>query len=578
MTAMPLTSHAGLKTRVSPELELLLCSLRQKNPENVDRMTALVAGELNWSEVLAYALEHKVIPTLYERVHELDLGLIPKEKREALAELAHIIAKNNFVFLSEMLRLNRLFESAQISAIPFKGPALALLAYPNFAQRTCVDLDFVVSQSEIPNAAALLQSEGYVPQFSVAEMNAGRHGPAPGQYAFAPNERPCYLELHTERTLRYFSKPLDLEEVNSRLLRLEIGGQTLRTFSVEDLLVMLCVHGAKHFWERLAWIVDIAHMVTVREVNWDFLLETADDLESMRLLLLGLYLAHEMVGAALPPSVLEQCRRDKRVQWLAQKVILSYTDSSASINGVWPRAIFRLRSSDRFLRGLRHLVRLSTKPTESDRQSIQLPGYLAPLYRVFRPFRLLREYGLGLINRRAKTDLAIYLPTPANMVQEMLRLAQLGPEDILYDLGCGDGRIVVAAAKKFGIRAVGVDINPARIAEARANARHDGVGDRVQFILGDAKKVDFNKATVVTMYLGADANLRLVDRLRSELRPGARIISRDFPIYGWEADHTENHVLSNGAPTALYLWVIKNQDTVVSSTATDSVTGNSSPR
>ena len=106
------------------------------------------------------------------------------------------------------------------------------------------------------------------------------------------------------------------------------------------------------------------------------------------------------------------------------------------------------------------------------------------------------------MNRRSKPDLAIYQPTPQEIVDQMLRLADISPGDVLYDLGCGDGRIVVAAAEKYGIRAVGVDINPARIAEARENARRHGVEKRVQFILGDAKKADFSDATVITMYLG----------------------------------------------------------------------------
>jgi len=109
------------------------------------------------------------------------------------------------------------------------------------------------------------------------------------------------------------------------------------------------------------------------------------------------------------------------------------------------------------------------RPTERDRQTTRLPRFLAPLYMLARPWRLLREYGLGF-QRRPKLDLAIYDPTPKEVVDEMLRLASVRPGDVLYDLGCGDGRIVVAAAEKYGIRGVGVDISPQRIAEAHANA------------------------------------------------------------------------------------------------------------
>src|SRR4029077_505040 len=265
------------------------------------------------SEMLACAVQHKLTPVLYECVRDLNAGWLPQGQRDTLTELARTTVKSNLAFLIEMLRLHGAFEAAQIPAIPFKGPALAWLAYPNFTHRTCVDLDFVVLQRYLPEAMTLLQAQGYIPLFSPIEARAGQDGPAPGQYAFAPCDKRCFVELHTERTLRYFSSPVNLKEMTSRLIQFEIGGQRLSTFSVEDQLVMLCVHGAKHFWERLAWIVDIANLITVQEVNWPLLSMGAAKTKSTRLLFLGLYLAHEMVGASLPQPVLDRVRGDTQV-------------------------------------------------------------------------------------------------------------------------------------------------------------------------------------------------------------------------------------------------------------------------
>jgi SAM-dependent methyltransferase len=167
----------------------------------------------------------------------------------------------------------------------------------------------------------------------------------------------------------------------------------------------------------------------------------------------------------------------------------------------------------------------------------------------------LREYGFGF-RRKVDLDLAMYDPTPQGVVDQILQLANVGPGDVLYDLGCGDGRIVVTAAKRYGVRAVGVDVNPRLIAEARANARREGVESQVEFLEQDAKTVKISEATVVTLYLGADGNLRLVERLRSELGPGARVVSRKFQIYGWIPEKVEEDVLPDGSRTALYLWRI----------------------
>jgi hypothetical protein len=558
-----------LKNKISPELELVFCSARARSSENDEHIKTLLAARLNWSEILACSIEHKIVPVLHDRLCALDEGQLERGQLETLAELARMTGRYNLAYMSELLRLCAQFEAAKIPAIPFKGPALAWLAYPNFARRTSVDLDFVVPQRYIPEATALLQAHGYKPQFNLIEAQAGYSGPAPGQYAFTPSDERTFVELHTERTLRYFSRSLDFDALNLRAIQLDIGGQKIRSFSVEDLLVMLSVHGAKHFWERLSWIVDIAQLITVRNVNWELLWQIAAQLQSTRLVLLGLYLAHEVIGASLPPSVLERARGDAQVRWLASKVLEQYAENSNSVIGVWPRALFRLRSSDGFLQGLRQLIRVSLKPTESDRETIHLPGSLSSLYAFVRLIRLLGEYGLGL-KRNLKPDLAVYQPTPLDVVEQMLRLAKVSSDDILYDLGCGDGRIVVAAAEKYGIRAVGVDVNPTRIAEARVNARRHGVEKRVQFILGDAKKLDFTEATVITMYLGADGNLRLLDQLRSQLRPGARIVSRDFQIYGWPPERTENCTPSDGVPTSLYLWTIQNQNPALPATKFDS--------
>jgi len=382
-----------------PELELVICSTRPKSPDTDSLLHALLSQGLNWSQVLACANEHKVGPVLQERFATLDESWIAPEQKEQLAELTRDLGKNNLADMGEMLWLDALFETAGIPAIPFKGPAFAWLAYKNFAQRSSVDLDFVLPQRCIPAATALLQAHGYTPDFSPAEAHAGERGPAPGQYAFAPSGRRRYVELHTERTLRYFSRPIDLDELSARALRVKIGGREITVFSAEDLLVMLCVHGGKHFWERLSWIVDIAQLIRAREIEWEKLLSIAAKLESVRALLLGLYLAHELSGAELPAPVLERARADANVRWLARKVLDQYEGISDPSAGIIRRAAFRLRSCDRFGLGLRQLMRLSLSPTESDRDLVRLPRFLSPLYIVLRPMRLLGKYGLGLIRK-----------------------------------------------------------------------------------------------------------------------------------------------------------------------------------
>jgi SAM-dependent methyltransferase len=145
--------------------------------------------------------------------------------------------------------------------------------------------------------------------------------------------------------------------------------------------------------------------------------------------------------------------------------------------------------------------------------------------------------------------------TPPEVVVEMLRLARVGSDDVVYDLGSGDGRIVIAAARDFGARGVGIELDPDLVTEAARNARRAGVAERTRFLRQDIFDADFSEATVVTLYLWPDVNLRLRPKLLSQLKPGSRIVSHDFPIGDWQPARVVNfkgpertHVLS--------LWIV----------------------
>ena len=152
-----------------------------------------------------------------------------------------------------------------------------------------------------------------------------------------------------------------------------------------------------------------------------------------------------------------------------------------------------------------------------------------------------------------------YVPTTEAAVQEMLKLANVKSTDLVYDLGCGDGRIVIAAAKTFGARGVGIDIDPQRIREAKENAKKAGVESLVRFEENDLFKADIHKATVVTLFLLSSVNLRLRPRLENELRPGTRIVSNTFEMGDWKPD--KEATVATESPGAflsrrLFLWIV----------------------
>ncbi|SFK65716.1 SAM-dependent methyltransferase [Proteiniphilum acetatigenes] len=166
-------------------------------------------------------------------------------------------------------------------------------------------------------------------------------------------------------------------------------------------------------------------------------------------------------------------------------------------------------------------------------------------------FALLFLCGALQLNAQQITLDVPYVPTPQNVVEGMLDLANVGKGDVVYDLGCGDGRIVITAAKKYEATGIGVDLNPERIKEASQNAREAGVEDKVTFYEGDLFNFDFSKASVLTLYLLPDVNLKLMPKILSEMKPGSRVVSHAFDMGNWKPDE---QISVNGS--TVYLWIV----------------------
>jgi SAM-dependent methyltransferase len=161
--------------------------------------------------------------------------------------------------------------------------------------------------------------------------------------------------------------------------------------------------------------------------------------------------------------------------------------------------------------------------------------------------------GAGVLQRPSRAPDIFFAPTSEPVVYEMLQLANVTRDDVVYDLGSGDGRIVILAAQKYGARGVGIELDPKLVAIARRTAREIGLDSRVAFVEGDLFTADISEATVVTLYLSTAVNRDLEPKLRRELKPGTRIVSHQFPIGRWAADRT---LRSREDGTTLFLWTV----------------------
>ena len=155
-----------------------------------------------------------------------------------------------------------------------------------------------------------------------------------------------------------------------------------------------------------------------------------------------------------------------------------------------------------------------------------------------------------------KASLAPFVASPEMIVEEMLRLAEIGKDDVIYDLGSGDGRIVLAAARLYGARGIGFELDPDLVRRSTESARRAGIAHLVEFRQQDVLTVDLSPATVVTIYLSRDANLKLRPALRSQLRPGSRVVSHDFDMGDWPPVAVRQLLDESGITRTMYLWRI----------------------
>lgn len=378
-----------------PEKQFLACcSHTYLDPTLAQKISQLLEHELDWDYILDEAEENSITPLVGRQLQAIPRDAVPATVTERLKNACRANTIRNLFFSAELTKILELFRSHGIRSIPYKGPVLAVQAYGDVTLREFEDLDVVLRQSDLPKAHEVMIGLGYLPKFDWILSQDATASTVPGEYNYRDEERRVMVELHTEWTLRHFPKAPNLEELLQRLVPVKLNDQEVQTFSVEDGLPILCIHGAKDFWERFSWIADISELARrYSNLDWDATIKRAKSLNAERMLHVGLSLAAGLLGTSLPNEIQHRVQADQVATNLASGIthrLMMREHRSLDAPG---RFNFRRRMLPGTLEGWRYAVRLSVVPAEEDWQMMRLPGPLAPLYIALRPFRLLRKYG-----------------------------------------------------------------------------------------------------------------------------------------------------------------------------------------
>jgi hypothetical protein len=373
------------------EWPLLLdsCSL----PRDPAKISALLAVIRDADSFICLAQAHGVLGHFTTGLACIPGFQIPTSFRDSLRvhQRAHVLS--NLAMTAELFRVLELFRQSEIECVVVKGPVLSLRAYGEPAGRQYADLDLLLRQKDIPRAAEILVDTGYDSRISDEVIRSGK---IPGEYRFRGQDSKIILELHTERTLRYFPLPLPIEKYFQSKTAVPLDGRPVPALSAENEFTLISVHGATHFWERLMWISDVAAMVHNHpELDWNYIRQSAAEVGAERMVRVALLLAERSLGVAIPKEMRNEVQHDSACLRLVRQIETWLPYAGFAAPSILPRVFFRFAIRGNAIAGLGYLARLSLSATEEDWSSESTAPLLRWAESLRRPFRLAKKYRRG---------------------------------------------------------------------------------------------------------------------------------------------------------------------------------------
>lgn len=343
---------------------------------------------VDWHAFVEAARRHALVPLAQRHLSASASGTVPDAVLAELRAGAEEAAYASLHLTGQLLRVLDALEGAGVGAIPFKGPVLEQRLYGVAGGRSFGDLDLLVRPSEWTTAVSALEGAGYRVDAASPRARAAARAHDPVLTLVREGDAP--VELHREIVHPLLPGPLDLAEAWDRAGSFVVAGRTVRDLHRDDLLVLLCLHGAKHGWDRLGWLADVARLVEAEsDWAWPALLERARKQGVGRVVVTGLHLAHDLLGAPMAPEARGEVERDGAVFALGALV-------RENLAGPPPGGAYHLRfhwlSAEGWQGRSGTLLRTLFTPSPADRDAVPVPGWLGWVRRAARPFRLARTY------------------------------------------------------------------------------------------------------------------------------------------------------------------------------------------
>jgi len=385
---------------------LLLCARRCFTPVQTALLKRILEEEeLDWRFILAAASRHGLLALLWASLKSQNcIDLVPAHITEKLQAAVREATARTLALTGELTRILGAFSLAGIRAMPCKGPVAAMAAYGDLSFRSFCDLDVLVTRRDLDQARHRLTLLGYRHHLPFSAQQERDYLNNECALALRHEQHGHIVEIHWRFTERNASVELPVEAFWKRARPIPVAGMPVLALCPEDLVLYLCVHGAKHRWERLEWIACLAETIRANPaLDWNSVFKTSRSYRIARLLNLGLRLTQTLLGAELPPVAIQRLQEDPGVDALSQWVKARLFSAAPDETHYQQRAArywFMLRSREHWADRLRIVLYSAIRPPHpSAPEWLDLPPRLAFLHHIFRPVRLLGEYGAVAWNR-----------------------------------------------------------------------------------------------------------------------------------------------------------------------------------
>ncbi len=400
---------------MTQEAELLLsCARSRVGSQKIGSIREQLQRGLDWEELIRLAKRHGMNPFLYQALHQACPEAVPISVLERVRRRFEENAYRNLLLTAELLRISKLLEGNGIQVLAYKGPLLAVVVYGDLALREFMDLDLLIRPGEVQKAVELLLSDGYRDTLPWRGKRLAANLRLTYHHQLLRNDGKVCLELHWKLTTEPLFLSFDYESLWRQARPVSLGGAEVLAPCPEDLLSTLCVHGAKHLWGRLEWILGLAELIRVPgRIDWAKVLGRIKTRGGARVHWVGLGLAHDLLGIQLPESVLHGLQADPTVSPLIRRIRPGIFQKATQSKGIPIREIrIFLRMTEGIQGKSLFLCRLGLVwivPTEEEWKLLPLSDRFFPLYYLFRPLRLVVKYGVKLwrflwMGRRVEPD------------------------------------------------------------------------------------------------------------------------------------------------------------------------------